>query len=64
MFEEKGAQQSRLPLQVLVVGAGLGGLAAAIAISQAGHHARIVEKMPELKEVESVHTHLDFHSFG
>ena len=39
------------PLHVVVVGAGLGGLAAAIAIRQAGHNVTICEKAAELSEV-------------
>lgn len=42
---------SEQPLDVLVVGAGLGGLSAAIAASQAGHRVLIVEQAPQLKEV-------------
>ena len=36
---------------VLIVGAGIGGLAAAIGISRAGHRVTIVEKALELGEV-------------
>jgi NADPH-dependent 2,4-dienoyl-CoA reductase/sulfur reductase-like enzyme len=43
------AQQN--PLHVVVVGAGLGGLAAAIATRQAGHNVTICEQAPALGEV-------------
>jgi salicylate hydroxylase len=39
------------PLHVIVVGAGLGGLAAAIAIRQSGHDVTICEQAPALGEV-------------
>lgn len=43
------AQQN--PLHVVIVGAGLGGLAAAIATRQAGHNVTICEQAPALGEV-------------
>jgi salicylate hydroxylase len=36
---------------VAIIGAGLGGLAAAIGIAKAGHHVTIIERAPELAEV-------------
>ncbi|KAH8815494.1 hypothetical protein F5884DRAFT_180757 [Xylogone sp. PMI_703] len=36
---------------IIIVGAGLGGLSAAIAISRAGHRVTVVEQAPELGEV-------------
>lgn len=36
---------------VAIVGAGLGGLAAAIGIAKAGHKVTILEQAPELGEV-------------
>ncbi len=39
---------------VAIVGAGLGGLAAAIGIAQAGHKATILEQAKQLSEVISV----------
>jgi salicylate hydroxylase len=38
-------------VDVLIVGAGLGGLGAAIAIARAGHRVTIVERAPKLGEV-------------
>lgn len=39
------------PLHIIFVGAGLGGLAAAIATRQAGHNVTICEQAPALGEV-------------
>ena len=53
MLEVKEAEhiQSRPCCSVLVVGAGLGGLAAAIGIRKAGHDVIVLERMGELREV-------------
>lgn len=40
-----------LKLHVAVIGAGLGGLAAAIGIARAGHQVTILEQAPVLGEV-------------
>ncbi|KAH8882060.1 FAD/NAD(P)-binding domain-containing protein [Thozetella sp. PMI_491] len=39
------------PLNVLVIGSGLAGVAAALALSQAGLQVTVFERMPELREV-------------
>jgi monoamine oxidase len=38
-------------LHIIVVGAGLGGLAAAVALSRNGHEVTVLEAAPELGEV-------------
>jgi salicylate hydroxylase len=42
---------AKLKLDIIVVGAGLGGLATAIALQQSGHKVTIFEQTPELGEV-------------
>lgn len=42
---------SRPQIHVAIVGAGLGGLAAAIGIAKAGHRVTLLEQAPELGEV-------------
>jgi salicylate hydroxylase len=43
---------AELKLHVAVIGAGLGGLAAAIGIARAGHEVTILEQAPMLGEVQ------------
>jgi salicylate hydroxylase len=48
------AQQFKpIQLSIIVVGAGLGGLAAAIALARNGHEVTVLEAAPELGEVRS-----------
>jgi salicylate hydroxylase len=44
--------QSPVRLHVVIVGAGLGGLATAIALARGGHKVEILEQAPALGEVE------------
>ena len=51
---------AELKLQIAIIGAGLGGLAAAIGIARAGHKVTILEQASALGEVSSYP--LDKHS--
>lgn len=46
-----GERHSKLQLKIVIVGAGLGGLAAAIALLRKGHQVTVVEQAPSLGEV-------------
>lgn len=48
-----GEDGSRIRLNIIVVGAGLGGLAAAIALARRGHKVTIFEQAPKLGEVSA-----------
>ncbi|KAL4886958.1 hypothetical protein BJY04DRAFT_176925 [Aspergillus karnatakaensis] len=43
--------QAKTPLEVVVVGAGIGGMAAALTLGLRGHHITILESAPKLLEV-------------
>ncbi len=45
------AIQAKVPLKVIIAGAGLGGLATAIALARRGHSVTVFEQAPELAEV-------------
>lgn len=51
MPREKLVRDEAARLNVIIVGAGLGGLGAAIAILLAGHHATVLESTSEIGEV-------------
>jgi NADPH-dependent 2,4-dienoyl-CoA reductase/sulfur reductase-like enzyme len=44
-------EQAAIPLSIIIVGAGLGGLAAAIALARRGHSITVLEQALELGEV-------------
>ena len=48
---------SKPQFHVAIVGAGLGGLAAAIGIAHAGHKVTILEQASVLGEVNDLHSH-------
>lgn len=48
---ENGFNQTKVKLSILVVGAGLGGLATAVALQRKGHNVIVFEQAPELMEV-------------
>lgn len=48
---QRHVTQARLPLRIVIVGAGLGGLATAIAFARRGHSVEVLEQAPRLGEV-------------
>ncbi|GFF47770.1 6-hydroxynicotinate 3-monooxygenase [Aspergillus udagawae] len=43
--------RAKTPLEVVIVGAGIGGMAAALALGRRGHHVIVLESAPKLMEV-------------
>lgn len=43
-----------MTLDIAIVGAGVGGLSAAIALARDGHHVTVYESAPELSEVSHI----------
>lgn len=55
-FHSNSIQNARLKNdKVIIIGAGLGGLGAAISISLAGHNVTVLESASEIAEVHSSH---------
>lgn len=48
---DEGPKPAKAKLDVLVVGAGIGGLATAVALQRQGHDVTVFEQAPELAEV-------------
>lgn len=48
---QQNQRQTKCPLDIIIVGAGLGGLAAAIALTLSGHKVRVFEQAPAFGEV-------------
>ncbi|KIW67265.1 hypothetical protein PV04_06530 [Phialophora macrospora] len=48
---EKKYAPAKVPLKVIIVGAGIGGLAAALSLGKRGHHVHLIEFAPEIAEV-------------
>lgn len=51
---QQGITRARLPLKIVIVGAGLGGLATAIALARKGHSVVVLEQSAQLGEVSQV----------
>ncbi|KAJ6145036.1 hypothetical protein N7470_008931 [Penicillium chermesinum] len=47
----ESVHKAKVPLKIILVGAGLGGLATAIALAQSGHNVTVFEQTPVLGEV-------------
>lgn len=50
-YDNNSVTKCRIPLNILIAGAGLGGLASAIALARRGHKVTIFEQAPVLGEV-------------
>lgn len=50
-LEESSPPQAKVKLSIIIVGAGIGGLASAIALARQGHTVKVLEQAPALAEV-------------
>jgi hypothetical protein len=48
-----GPKQAEIPLRIIVIGAGLGGLATSIALARRGHKVTVLEQTQKLGEVKA-----------
>ncbi|KAL6243005.1 hypothetical protein RBB50_010105 [Rhinocladiella similis] len=48
---EKQYARAKVSLKVIIIGAGIGGLAAAVSLGKRGHDVRLIEFAPEIQEV-------------
>jgi salicylate hydroxylase len=51
LLSQETVPQARVPLRVVIVGAGLGGLATSIALARRGHFVLVLEQAHKLGEV-------------
>lgn len=48
-----GPKQAEIPLRIIIIGAGLGGLATSIALARRGHKVTVLEQAQKLGEVKA-----------
>lgn len=52
-----------MPCRILIVGCGIGGLATAIGLRNAGHEILMFERMTEFLDVRNKNNHLGSHTY-